>query len=110
MDKEGEYEKILLLDASNIGFERERLQKEDQDLNLRLHMLSSKQLTSYDRKRLDGMKAVVKSLQLLNGRQERYFDALRELTSTQVISKWSKRRSCSEDTSRFTRKTRRKRT
>jgi hypothetical protein len=88
MEKEGEFEKVLLLDASNIGFERERLQKEDQDLNLRVHLLSSKQLTSFDRKRLDSMKGIVKSLQLLNGRQERYFDALRELTSTPALTQW----------------------
>ena len=74
-----ELEQLLLLDATMIVFERQKYQKESQDIDLHLKSISARVLTSFDRQRLQELEGLAKKKQLLNAREERYFDGLREL-------------------------------
>lgn len=81
MGKEDDLESILLNDASNIPFERQKYEKETYEITLGIKGLSARALTSYDRQRLEMLEDLAKKKQLLNAREERYFDALLEFRS-----------------------------
>lgn len=81
MGKDEDLEQILLHDASSISFEREKYEKETYEITLGIKALSARALTSFDRQRLEMLEDLAKKKQLLNARQERYFDALSEFRS-----------------------------
>ena len=80
--KQKDIEEILLLDQSMLQFEREKYQKETQEIQFYIKSLSVKALTSYDRQRLSELESLAGKKQLLNAREERYFDGLNELRSS----------------------------
>lgn len=77
-DKERSLEEILLLDVSMISVEREKYVQETTQVSFYIKNLSSSTLTSLDRQRLRELEDLLKRKQLLNNRQERYFEALQE--------------------------------
>jgi hypothetical protein len=86
MGKEDDLEEILLNDASNIAFEREKYEKETYEINLGIKGLSARALTSFDRQKLEMLEDLAKKKQLLNAREERYFDSLNEFRSNLRLS------------------------
>ena len=81
MGKEQDLEEILLLDASMIQFERQKYEKEANEITFHIKALSTRALTSFDRQRLGELEELAKKKQLLNAREERYFDGLYDLRS-----------------------------
>lgn len=81
MTKEKDLEELLLADVGMIQFEREKYEKEITEINFAIKSLSSRALTSFDRQRLEELEDLAKKKQLLNAREERYFDGLREFSS-----------------------------
>ena len=79
--KERDIEDILLLDQSSIQFERDKYHKETQEIQFYIKSLSAKALTSYDRQRLSELEDLANKKQLINAREERYFDGLNDLRS-----------------------------
>ena len=81
MSKEQDLEDLLVADCGMIQFEREKYEKERSEIAFSIKALSARALTSFDRQRLQELEDLAKKKQLLNAREERYFDGLREFSS-----------------------------